>query len=125
MCLRALEGHCGAFVLFRRGEGLPSGAVWPLRRRRNRRLFVVEWGGLDEAPGRPGQFGRVDATMLRRHLAPGHRAPTLGDADEQQREPAQQDVRADAILEAVEDSGRSSSVDSRSLKPRSASKRFL
>ena len=34
---------------------------------------------------------------------PGLTGAALGDADEQQREPAQQHVGADAVLEAVED----------------------
>jgi len=48
----------------------------------------------------------------------------FGDADEQQREPAEQDVAADAVLKAVEHRPQEQFAF-HSRKPRSASRRFL
>src|SRR5215210_7156399 len=66
-------------------------------------LRVGQPGGLLDLAGGAGEGDEVEALELAAEVAPGLVGLALADADEQQREPADQDVRADALLEAVED----------------------
>ena len=63
---------------------------------------VAGWGGLDDGPGGAGEGDGVDAAQLGGDAPPGGAASPLGDPDEEQGEPAQQHVGADAGLETVE-----------------------
>jgi hypothetical protein len=63
---------------------------------RKARLSGRGLGGLDEGAGRPGQGDRVQAAELAVDVAPGQAGAPFSDADEQQRESAEQDVGADA-----------------------------
>ena len=58
---------------------------------------------MDDGAGAAGEGDRVDPAELGGDAPPGQPGAAFGDADEQQREPAEQDVGADAVLEAVED----------------------
>ena len=80
-------------------------------------------GGLLDLPGGAGEGDEVEAFELAAEVAPGVAGLALAEADEQQREPADQDVRADAVLEAVEDGAQAQ--DALERKERSASSRFL
>jgi hypothetical protein len=84
-------------------KGAHPGRFRDLASRKNRRLFVVQRGGLDEAAGGSGELDGAAAAQLRRDLTPRHLAASLSDPDEEEREPAHQHVRADAVFEAVED----------------------
>ena len=53
--------------------------------------------------GRAGERDEVQALQLERDPSPGLAGLAFGDADQQQGEPAEQDVGADAVFEAVED----------------------
>ena len=64
---------------------------------------VAGRGGLDDGPGRALEGDGVDAAELDGDAPPGGAGASFGDADEQQGEPAQQHVGADAGFEAVED----------------------
>ncbi len=77
---------------------------------------------MGEAAGGAGEDDLVEAGGLGVDPPPGDAGAALGDADEEQRQPAQEDVGADAGFEAV-GTGRSSRVDLRSRKPRSARRR--
>ena len=103
MCLRARSGPRDAFFLVSRLKDAHGGRFAHSAGRKNRRLFARERGRLDDASGGAAQLDGVDAAKLGRDLAPGRLRPPLGDSDEQEGEPAQQDVRADAVFEAVED----------------------
>ena len=50
-----------------------------------------------------GEGDGVDAAEFGGDAPPGRPGAAFGDADEQQRQPADQDVGADAVLEPVED----------------------
>ena len=63
----------------------------------------VVCGALLDAAGGSGELAEVHAVELVAQVAPGVAAGGLGEADEQQREPAQQHVSADAPLEVVVD----------------------
>ena len=54
-------------------------------------------------PAVPVRVTRCRRCEFERDPPPGLAGLAFGDADQQQREPAEQDVRADAVLEAVED----------------------
>src|SRR5680860_1281163 len=58
-------------------------------------------GGLDEAAGVAGMFDGGELAEFVAQVAPGVVAGVLGDAGDQQREPAQQYVRPDALLELM------------------------
>ena len=60
-------------------------------------------GGVDGGAGAAGQAHRVHPAQVGGDAAPGGAGAAFGDADEQQRQPAQQDVGADAMFESVED----------------------
>src|SRR6266700_3509615 len=62
-----------------------------------------QFGALSEGPGGPGEGAQVDPAEFAAHHRPGLACRVLGDADEQQREPAQQDVGADPFFEPVVD----------------------
>jgi hypothetical protein len=66
-------------------------------------LGVGELCGLRDGAGGAGEGDELQALEFERDPAPGLVGLALGDADQEQREPAEQDVRADAVLEAVED----------------------
>ena len=78
------------------GAGMSSrarGRVWGL----------VQLGALAEGAGGAGEGAGVEPVEVAAHVVPGLAGGGLDDADEQQREPAQQDVGADAFFEAVVD----------------------
>ena len=58
---------------------------------------------LRDGAGGAGEGDEVQAYEFCRDPPPGAAGLALGDVDEQQREPGEQDVRADAVLESVED----------------------
>ncbi len=62
-----------------------------------------QFGALPECPGGPGESTQVDPAEFAAHHRPGLPGRVLGDADEQQRQPAQQDVGADPFFEPVVD----------------------
>src|SRR5439155_4424381 len=62
-----------------------------------------EAGGLLDVAGGAGEGDEVQALEFAAQVAPGVAGLALCEADQQQRQPADQDVRADAVLEAVED----------------------
>jgi hypothetical protein len=66
-------------------------------------LVVGELGGLQDRAGGAGEGDEVQAAKLERDAPPRVAGLAFGDADEQQRQPGQQHVGADAVLEAVED----------------------
>jgi hypothetical protein len=57
---------------------------------------------VDDGVGAPGQGDRVDSAEFERDASPVQPGASFGDADEQQGEPAEQDVGADAGFAAVE-----------------------
>src|SRR5215471_7882305 len=61
------------------------------------------FGGLAEGAGGAGEGDQVQPLKVGADGRPGAVGGGLGDADEQQREPAEQDVGADAVFEAVVD----------------------
>ena len=65
-------------------------------------LGVGQLGGLGDGAGVAGEGDLVDAAEFQGDARPGVAGGAFGDADEQQREPAQQHVCADAVSEAVE-----------------------
>ena len=65
-----------------------------------------QFGALPEGPGGPGEGAQVDPAEFAAHHRPGLACLVLSDADEQQREPAQQDVGADPFFEPVVDGPR-------------------
>ena len=54
-------------------------------------------------PSGPVSVTRYRALEFEGDLSPGVAGLAFGDADQEEREPADQDVGADAVLEAVED----------------------
>jgi hypothetical protein len=66
-------------------------------------LGVCELGGLRDRAGGAGEGDEVQTAEFERGAPPGLVGVALGDADQQQREPGEQYVRADAVLEAVKD----------------------
>jgi hypothetical protein len=66
-------------------------------------LGVGEPGGLLDLAGGAGERDEVQALEFAAQVAPGVGGLAFADADEQQRQPADQDVRADALFEPVED----------------------
>jgi len=81
-------------------------------------------GALPEGAGRAGEGAEADALQLAAHGRPGLPGRVLGDADEQQGEPAQDEVGANALFEPVVDSRRSR-TDFISRQPRSTSSSCL
>ncbi len=65
-----------------------------------------ERGGLDDRAGLTGQGDLLQAAGFAVDLSPGLLAGAFGDAGQQQRQPAQQHVGADAVLQPVEDRAR-------------------
>ena len=61
-----------------------------------------EWGGVHDAAGRPDQGDGMDPVELGGDAVPGPPGASFGDPDQQQGEPAEQHVGADAGFEAVE-----------------------
>lgn len=68
----------------------------------DRGLGVGDGGGLLDRAGGAAERDLVKARELEVDPPPGLISLALGDADQQQREPADQHVRADVVLEAVE-----------------------
>jgi hypothetical protein len=66
-------------------------------------LASGELGALPEGPGWAGEGSHVDPVELAADLRPGVLASVLGDAGQEQRQPAQDDVGADALFLAVVD----------------------
>ena len=66
-------------------------------------LAACELGALLAGAGGAGERAEVQALKLVAHVAPGVAGLVLDDPDQQQREPAEQDVRADAVFAAVMD----------------------
>jgi hypothetical protein len=60
-------------------------------------------GGLAEGAGGAGEGADVQLVELVADVVPGQAGGGLGDADQQQGQPAQDDVGADALFEAVVD----------------------
>jgi hypothetical protein len=58
-------------------------------------------GALPEGAGGAGEGADADPLQFAAHGGPCLPGVVLGDADEQEREPAEQDVRADALFEPV------------------------
>ena len=86
--------------------GLQRGDPWrrlDAGRREELALGVCELGGLRDRAGGAGEGDEVQAAEFERDPPPGLAGLAFGDADQQQREPGEQDVRADAVLEAVKD----------------------
>ena len=81
-----------------------------------------QFGALPECPGGPGESAEVDPAEFAAHHRPGLARRVLGDADEKQGEPAQQDVGADPFFEPVVDGPQVESSDFMSRKSRSRSK---
>ncbi len=79
------------------------GGAWIAERVEDLALRVGERGGLLDGAVGPLEGDEVQALEFERDPPPGLFGLAFGDADEQQREPADQDVRADAVLEAVKD----------------------
>ena len=88
-------------------------------------LGLGGFGGLAEGAGGAGEGAGLQALEFVAQAVPGVAGGGLGDADEQQGEPAQQDVGADAVFEPVVDrvAGRGSVFMSR--QPRSTSRSCL
>src|SRR4249920_38832 len=66
-------------------------------------LGLGQLGALAERAGGAGEGAGVEPVEVTAHGVPGVAGAGLDDADEQQREPAEHDVGADAFLEAVID----------------------
>jgi hypothetical protein len=66
-------------------------------------LGVGELGRLRDGAGGVGEGDEAQAPEFERDAPPGLAGLAFGDADQQQREPREQDVRANAVLEAMED----------------------
>ncbi len=69
---------------------------------------MLRWAGVSRVlcwtwPAEPPSVTKVDALEFVAQVAPGVAGLAFAEAHEQQREPADQDVGADALLEAVED----------------------
>lgn len=62
-----------------------------------------EGGGVLRAAGRAGECDEVQALHVQRDPSPRLVGLAFGDADQQEGQPAEQDVRADAVFDAVED----------------------
>jgi hypothetical protein len=75
-------------------------------------------------PAGPTRVTWVIRPSCRFDVSPSLAAAAFGDSGQQKGQPADQDVGADAMFEAVE-TGRSSRWVFRSRKPRSASSKFL
>ena len=83
-------------MVIRGGAAMASASrIWRWR--------VGERGGLLDGAVGPGEGDEVQALQFERDPPPGLAGLAFADADQQQREPADQDVRADAVLEAVKD----------------------
>src|SRR5712672_3388886 len=78
--------------LLRRGDG-ELGEQVPLR--------LGQLGALPEGAGRAGEGAHVQAVQVAADVVPGVAGGGLDDPDEQQRQPAQDDVGADAFFEPV------------------------
>jgi hypothetical protein len=102
-CAYASSG-CRRGCLRRAGWVQRGDAGWwgDLAGPKNAGLDVGEWGGLDDGAGAAGQGDGVQPAELEFDASPGQAGAAFGDADEQQRPPAQQHVRADPRFDAVE-----------------------
>jgi hypothetical protein len=66
-------------------------------------LELGELGGLRDGAGGAGEGDEVQPLEFEGDASPRVAGLALGDADQEQREPGEQDVRADPVLVAVED----------------------
>ena len=66
----------------------------------------VAAGGLGDGVGLAGEGDLLEAGGLAADIVPALASGGFGDAGEQEREPADQDVSTDAVLEPVEDGPR-------------------
>jgi hypothetical protein len=66
-------------------------------------LRFGEFGRLPERAGRSGEGDGVDPVEVGADLWPGQCGGGLGDSDEEQGEPAEQDMSADTVFEPVVD----------------------
>ena len=71
-------------------------------RREDLPLLVSERRRLTDRAGRAGESDEVKPPELAGERSPGPLRLALSDADQKQRQPADKDVGADAVLEAVE-----------------------
>uniref|UniRef100_UPI001D015DCC hypothetical protein n=1 Tax=Nonomuraea phyllanthi TaxID=2219224 RepID=UPI001D015DCC len=78
-------------------------------------------GDLTECPGGAGEGAQVEAVEFAAGVLPGRSCRGLNDADEQEGEPAEDDVGADAFFEPVIDRRRRSMICFMSRQPRSSS----
>jgi hypothetical protein len=87
-------------------------------------LRLGRWGGLLDGAGGAFQRDEVETLQLGRDPPPALVGRALGDPDQEQGEPADDDVGPDAVLEPVED-GAQLERGLQVAKERSASRRFL
>ena len=106
------------------GFGGPSDWWFPVAGAQQPSLFVGEFCGLHHGHDRPGQGDRGDPGRSSVDSVPGLPVASSATRDQQQRQPADQHVGADSGLEAW-NTGRNSSPEFNSRKPRSAVSRFL
>ncbi len=83
-------------VQVRPGEGRDPGRWGDLAGAKNAGLDLGERGGLHDGAGAAGQGDGVQSAELALGPSPGQAGAAFRDADEQQRQPAQQYVRPDA-----------------------------
>ena len=101
-CAHASAGHQKRrFALSGWGEGGDGGGWGDLAGGENAGLGGVERGDVDDAAGTPGEGDGVDAAELDRDPPPRQVGGPFGDPDQQQGEPAQQDVGADPRFQMV------------------------
>src|SRR6266545_1863473 len=99
------RGHRFALLLVARGGGdLDDFLGWvEVEGGEDVALGLGGLGGLPERAGRAGEGDQVQAVEVGADGRPGSAGGGLGDADEEQGQPAEQDVGADAVFEAVVD----------------------
>src|SRR6476659_5320850 len=103
-CAYACRGPAGAcFAWSARVQGGDGRWFGDLTTAVNAGLGGGEWGGVDGGACAAGEGDGVDAAEFGGDAPPGRPGAAFGDADEQQRQPADQDVGADAVLKPVED----------------------
>ena len=84
-----------------------------------------ELGGLPEGAGRAGEGAEGELAELVADLVPGGAGGGLGDADQQQGEPSQEDVGADPLFQPVAGGPQVDYLLSFARQPRSTSRRCL
>src|SRR5665647_2524129 len=87
----------------RRGQLLDAGRLGELELAEDGPLRSCDLGALAEAAGRSSEGADLDLLELAAQVRPGVAAGGLGDADEEQGQPAEQHVGADALFFAVVD----------------------